>query len=93
MHLRLEVNEEIHKTNFKKFELFKSLGNKNFLAWVSSRLKQHLFAEQTYFYQKGDAIDNFYFSIKGIGGFVMTDSNNEIFSVIDPIMYVETKRK
>jgi len=40
MHLRLEISEEIHKENFKKFDLFKNLGNKNFLAWVSSRLKQ-----------------------------------------------------
>ena len=40
MHLRLEVSEEIHKENFKKFDLFMKLGNNKFLAWVSSRLKQ-----------------------------------------------------
>ena len=93
MHLRLEVSEELHKESFKKFDLFKTLGNKNFLAWVSSRLKQHLFTEQTYFYHKGDAIDNFYFSIRGVGAFVMADMNNETFSVIDPIMYLSAKRK
>ena len=40
MHLRLEVSEEIHKENFLRFDLFKSIGNKNFLAWVSARMKR-----------------------------------------------------
>ena len=50
MHLRLEVSEEIHRDNFKRFDLFKAIGNKNFLAWVSARLKQQLVLESTYFY-------------------------------------------
>jgi len=40
MHLRLEVSEEIHRENFMRFDLFKSIGNKSFLAWVSSKMKQ-----------------------------------------------------
>ena len=40
MHLRLEVSEEIHRDNFMRFDLFKRIGNKSFLAWVSSRMKQ-----------------------------------------------------
>ena len=40
MHLRLEVSEEIHKENFTHFDFFNDLGNKNFLASISSRLKQ-----------------------------------------------------
>ena len=39
LHLKLEVSEEIHKESFKRFNLFKKIGNKNFLAWVSARLK------------------------------------------------------
>lgn len=39
MNLRLEVSEEIHKESFKKFDLFKKIGNKSFLAFISSRLK------------------------------------------------------
>ena len=42
MHLRLEVSEEIHKENFTHFDFFNDLGNKNFLASISSRLKQQL---------------------------------------------------
>ena len=40
--LRLEVSEEIHKENFKKFEVFMGNESQNFLAWISSRLKQQL---------------------------------------------------
>ena len=41
VHLRLEVSEEIHKENFKKFDIFGSMDNNQpFLAWISSRLKQ-----------------------------------------------------
>ena len=38
-HLRLEVSEEIHKENFKKFEVFMGNENQTFLAWIASRLK------------------------------------------------------
>jgi len=93
MHLRLEVSEEIHKESFKKFDLFKNLGNKNFLAWVSSRLKQQLFPVSTYFYQKGDLIDNFYFTIRGVGAFVISETNNDMFAVIDPVIYLARKKK
>lgn len=80
MHLRLEVSEEIHKESFVRFDLFKSISgsNKNFLAWVSSRMKQQLIPASSYFYQKGDLIDNFYFTIRGVGAFVMSDLNNEL---------------
>ena len=89
MHLRLEVSEEIHKENFKKFDLFKTLGNKNFLAWVSARLKQQLVLESTFFYQKEDIIEHFYFSIKGVGAFVIMEQNNQVFQVIDPVVYLQ----
>jgi len=92
MHLRLEVSEEIHKENFKKFHLFRSLGNKKYMAWISSRLKQQLYSESTYFYQKGDTIDSFYFSLKGVGAFVMSDMNNEIFSIVDPEMHMKMRK-
>ena len=39
VHLRLEVSEEIHKENFKKFEVFMHNENPTFLAWIASRLK------------------------------------------------------
>ena len=92
MNLRLEVSEEIYKESFKKFDLFKKINNKSFLAFISSRLKQQLFPESTYFYQKGDLIDNFYFSIKGVGAFVMAEMNNEMFAVIDPVNYIPKRR-
>ena len=84
INLRLELSEEIHKESFKKFEWFKRLGHQKFLAWVGSRLKQQLFTESSYYYQRGDIIDNFYFVMKGTGIFVCIDSNSEIFSIIEP---------
>ena len=93
MHLRLEVSEEIHKESFEKFEIFKKIDmNGNFIAWISARLKQQMYPESTYFYQKGDSIDNFYLSIRGVGSFVMSDMNNEMFSIIDPILFTAGTR-
>ena len=76
IHLRLEISEEIHKESFKKFDLFRKLGNKNFLAWVSARLKSQLSTASSYYYQKGDLVDNFYFVIRGIGAFVIAEADN-----------------
>jgi len=33
------VSEEVHKENFKKFDILASTNNKDFLAWMASRLK------------------------------------------------------
>ena len=93
MHLRLEVSEEIHKESFQRFNLFKKLGNKNFLAWLSARLKQQLFADSVYFYSKGDYIESFFFCIKGLGAFVLQDRNNEMISIVDPDLFVKSKGK
>jgi len=51
-----------------------------------------MYPESTYFYQKGDSIDNFYLSIRGVGSFVMSDMNNEMFSIIDPILFTAGTR-
>lgn len=88
MHLRLEVSEEIHRDSFMRYDLFKSIGNKNFMAWVSARMKRQLFSATQYFYQKGDLIDNFYFQIRGVGAFVMADANNELIQIVDPVIYL-----
>lgn len=69
----MEVSEEIHKDSFIKFNLFRKVGNKNYLGWVSSKLKSQLFADSVYFYMRGDHIDNFYFCIKGVGAFVLSE--------------------
>lgn len=37
--LRLDISEEMQKKNFDKFTLFSSIGGKNFLAWVASKLR------------------------------------------------------
>lgn len=39
LHLKLEVSMEIHRDIFSKHSLFSTIGNKNFLSWVGSRLK------------------------------------------------------
>lgn len=90
-HLRLEVSEEIHKENFKKFDVFMRNENPTFLAWIASRLKQQLFSDSTFFYLKGDAIDHIYFALRGVGAFIMTESDNEMFGVIDPELFQEHK--
>jgi len=90
--LRLEVSEEIHKENFNNLDLFKGIGSKNFLAWVSSRLKQQMFPVSTFFYQKGDLIDNFYFAIKGTSSFVATDLENAVFGIVDPVIFLARQR-
>lgn len=51
-----------------------------------------MFSESIFFYQKGDAIDNIYFAIRGIGAFIMTESANELFCIIDPELYQVQKR-
>lgn len=93
MHLRLEVSEEIHRDNFMRFDLFKRIGNKSFLAWVSSRMKMQLVSASASIYQKGDLIDNFFFCIRGVAAFVMSDLNNELIQVIDPIIYLARRKK
>ena len=91
--MRLEVSEEIHKESFENFEIFKKIDiNGNFIAWVSARLKQQLYPESTYFYQKGDPIDSFYLAIRGVGAFVMSDLQNEMFSIVDPVMFTAGTR-
>lgn len=65
VNLRLEISEEIHRDNFNKFNLFAKIGGKNFLAWVASKLRPRFCSENTYLYQKGDVIDNFFFGTKG----------------------------
>ena len=59
---------------------------------MSARLKQQLNPESTYFYQKGDPIDNFYLARRGVGAFVMSDMNNEMFSIVDPVMFTAGTR-
>lgn len=89
--MRLEISEEIHKENFKKFDLFRKLGNKNFLAWVSARLKSQLFTSSSYYYQKGDLVDNFYFVIRGMGAFVIAEADNQMCSIVDPSLFIERR--
>ena len=56
-------------------------------------MKSSLFTDQMYFYKKGDTIDNFYFAITGVGAFVMSDLNNEMISVIDPVIFQRSVKK
>lgn len=93
VNLRLEISEEIHRDNLKKFDLFTKIGNRNFLAWVASKLRPRFAAENTYMYQKGDKIDNFYFGIRGILCFVLPEQKNMIFGVIDPARSVLQKSR
>ena len=87
------MSEEIHKESFENFEIFKKIDiNGNFIAWISARLKQQLYPESTYFYQKGDPIDSFYLAIRGVGAFVMSDLQNEMFSIVDPVMFTAGTR-
>ena len=88
--------DELHniwvRQGFKKFGLFRKLGNKNFLAWVSSRLRPMLYTESSYFYVRGDVIDNFYFGTRGTSAFVMPIHNNA-FAIVDPQAYNSRKNK
>ena len=45
-----------------------------------------------YFYQKGDLIDNFYFTIRGVGAFVRHGEDNALVAIIDPVIYAARKR-
>ena len=85
VNLRLEISEEIHRDSFTKFDLFAKIGSKNFLAWAASKLRPRFATENTYLYQKGDRIDNFYFGLKGVFCFVIPEYKNIIFGVIDPL--------
>ena len=93
INLKLEICEEIHRENFSQYPLFKQLGNKHFLAWVGSRFKPRLITESTYMYQRGDNIEDFFFSIKGMSGFVMPEHQNKLYAVIDPEEYKKNKSK
>ena len=85
VHLKLEVSQEMYRDNFSKYPLFSKLGGgKHFLAWLGSRMRPHLVTESNFFYQQGDAIDNFYFGLKGLGAFVIPDRQLQMFAVIDP---------
>ena len=85
--LRLEISEEIHRDNFKKMDWFNEIGNPNFRAWVASKLRPRYSTENTYMYQKGDNIDNFYFGVKGVYCFVIPEHKNVIYGVVDPAKY------
>lgn len=52
--LRLDISEEIHRNNFEKFTLFSSIGGKNFLAWVASKLRPRFETDNVCMYEKGD---------------------------------------
>ena len=41
--------------------------------------------ENTYMYQKGDIIDNFFFGVKGVFCFVIPEHKNIMYGVIDPV--------
>jgi len=82
--LRLEISEEIHRDKFSKMEWFRNIGNHNFRAWVASKLRPRFSIENTYMYQKGDNIDNFYFGVTGVYCFVIPEHKNTIHGVVDP---------
>ena len=46
-----------------------------------------------FFYQVGDVIDNFYFGLKGISAFVISQEGYRIYSVIDPEKSIDSKHK
>ena len=62
-YLQMQITTEIHKDNFQKFDLFRSIGNEHLLAWIGSRFKSRLIPSNTYYYQKGDVIDYVYFCL------------------------------
>ena len=39
INLQHDLGKEIHKTQFVKFDLFSSIGNKSFLTWIGQNLK------------------------------------------------------
>lgn len=83
--LRLDISEEIHRSNFEKFNLFVTCGGKNFAVWVASKLRPRYETENVCIYEKGDIIDKFYFGIQGIYCFVANEQRNAIFGVVDPM--------
>lgn len=71
--LRLDISEAIHRDYFDKFNLFSSIGGKNFLAWVAAKLRQHHETENVCLYEKGDNIESFFFGLKGVLCFVIPE--------------------
>ena len=37
-------------------------------------------------------IDSFYFAIRGVGAFVLSDENHQMFALIDPMIYSTRKK-
>jgi len=69
--LRLDLANEFHRTKFKKFDLFSSIGSKSFLIWIGQNLKPHFVQKGDYCYQEGDEINTFYFMTSGQAAFVI----------------------
>lgn len=84
VNLRLEISMELHKNNFKKFDLFERTGKKHVLPWIASKMRPRYTTENTFLYQKGDTIDNFFFGLSGIFVFVVPEFKNTLCGVVDP---------
>jgi len=84
LHLKLDLTNHVHKTKFKKFDLFSTIGSKSFLIWISQNLKPFMAQESDYCYKEGDEINTFYFMTSGQAAFVIQKQENAIYAVIDP---------
>ena len=80
----MDISVVIHASIFKQYPLFSNIGNKNFLAWIGSQLKQEILTEGQRIYQDSDIIDNFYFMNKGTAVFTIPKTNDLMFALIDP---------
>jgi CRP-like cAMP-binding protein len=100
--IKMELMMLVFQTRFKNYSLFNELNhnvsgqsNRQFVTWVSSRLKPRLASPGQKLYSEFDEIDDFYFVTKGVTAFVRTRNHNMIIGVIDPlqILKMETKAK
>lgn len=48
--LRLDISMEMHKSNFKKFDLFERTGKKKVLPWIASKMRPRYTTGNTYIY-------------------------------------------
>lgn len=94
INLRMDISMEMHKSTFKKFDLFERFGEqRKILPWIASKMRPRFFTENTYLYQKGDNIDNFYFNIMGISCFVIPEYKNIMCGIVDPQRSLMQTRK
>ena len=91
--LKNELMMCVHDSALCKFTFLKRVGNRYFITWVSSQLKQRISTPGQRIYQVDDEIDDFFFMTKGVAAFIKSPNNSAIISVIDPNGNLPIKRK